>query len=149
MGRVRVAGLGNEWAGDDAVGLIAAQKLREKNIPGVEIMVREVPDWEMFEKMEDDDLLIFIDACDSGGEAGTVYQLRPDEIMGKGVHHCSSHGLGLVEWLSMAEVLGSRKGRVIIVAVEIEGMEMGASLSKPVEGAIPQLLERIERIASA
>jgi hydrogenase maturation protease len=148
MGRVRVTGLGNEWAGDDAVGLIAAQKLREKNIPGVEIMVREIPDWEMFEQMEDDDLLIFIDACDSGGEPGTVYQLRPDEIMERGVRHCSSHGLGLAEWLSMAEVLGSRRGRVIIVAVEIEGMEMGASLSKPVEGAIPRLLEKIERIAN-
>lgn len=147
MGRVRIIGLGNEWAGDDAVGLIAARKLREKNIPGVEIMAREVPDWEMFEEMQDDDLLIFIDACDSGGEAGAVYQLRPDEIMQQCVRHCSSHGLGLVEWLSMAEELGSRRGRVIIVAVEIEGTEMGASLSKPVEDAIPRLLEKIESIA--
>jgi hydrogenase maturation protease len=147
MGRVRVVGLGNEWAGDDAVGLIVAQKLREKNIPGVEVMIREIPDWEMFEQMQDNDLLIFIDACDSGGEAGTVYQLCPDEIIGRGVRHCSSHGLGLAEWLSMAEVLGTRRGRVIIFAIEIKGVEMGASLSKPVEGAIPQLLERIERIA--
>jgi hydrogenase maturation protease len=146
MGRVRIIGLGNEWAGDDAVGLIAARKLHEKNIPGVEIIVREVPDWEMFEEMEDDDLLLFIDACDSGGEAGTIYQLRPDEIMEQCVRHCSSHGLGLVEWLSMAEALGISRGRVIIVAVEIEGTEMGASLSKPVEAAIPRLLEKIERI---
>ncbi len=148
MGRVRVAGLGSEWAGDDAVGLVVAQRLREKNIPGVEIMIRETPDWEMFEKMEDDDLLIFIDACDSGAEAGTIYQLRPDEIAGRGVRHCSSHGLGLAHWLSMAEALGISRGRVVIVAVEIEGMEMGASLSKPVEDAIPRLLEKIERIAN-
>ncbi len=147
MGRVRVVGLGSEWAGDDAVGLIAARKLREKNIPGVEIMIREIPDWEMFEQMQDDDLLLFIDACDSGGEAGTIYQLRADEIIGRGVRHCSSHGLGLAEWLSMAEVLGTRTGRVTIFAIEMKGTGMGDSLSKPVEDAIPRLLERIERIA--
>jgi hydrogenase maturation protease len=147
MGRVRVTGLGNEWAGDDAVGLVAAQRLRDRNLPGVEVMIREVPDWEMFEQLDDDDLLIFIDACDGGGEAGTIYQLRSDEIMGRGVRHCSSHGLGLTHWLSMAEVLGEKTGRVIIVAIEIEGTEMGAPLSKPVEDAVPQLLERVERIA--
>lgn len=148
MGRVRVAGLGNEWAGDDAVGLIAAQKLRERRIPGVEVITREVPDWEMFEQMEDDDLLIFIDACAGGGEPGTIYQLRSDEIMGRGVRHCSSHGLGLVHWLSMAEILGTGTGRVTIIAVEIEGTQTGAPLSKPVEDAIPELLERVERIAT-
>lgn len=145
MGKVRVIGLGNEWSGDDAVGLIAAQKLREKNIPGIEARVTDVPDWEMFEKLESDDILIFIDACKGGGEAGKIYQLHSDEIKERGVRHCSSHGLGLSHWLSMAEVLGAKTGRVLIYAIEIADVTMGAGLSKGVEKAVPEVLDMIEK----
>ncbi|MES0371232.1 MAG: hydrogenase maturation protease [Mariprofundaceae bacterium] len=145
MGIVRVIGLGNEWSGDDAVGLIAAQKLREKNIPDIEVRVTDVPDWEMFEKLVSDDVLIFIDACDGGGEAGAIYQLHSDEIMERGVRHCSSHGLGLSHWLSMAEVLGKKTGRILIYAIEIGDVTMGSGLSKKVENAIPKVLNMIEK----
>lgn len=144
MGKVRVIGLGNEWSGDDAVGLIAAQKLREKKIPGIEVRITDVPDWEMFEQLEADDVLIFIDACEAGGEAGAIYRLHSDEIKQRGVRHCSSHGLGLSHWLSMAEVLGKKTGRVLIYAIEITDLTMGSGLSKEVENAIPKVLVMIE-----
>lgn len=98
----------------------------------------------MFEQLEADDLLIFIDACDGGKEAGAIYQLHSDEIMERGVRHCSSHGLGLAHWLSMAEVLGKKTGRVLIYAIEIADLTMGSGLSKEVENAIPKVLVMIE-----
>jgi len=143
MGVIRIVGLGNEWAGDDAVGLIAAQRLRERCIPGVEVSTRDVPDWEMFEHLQAEDLLIFIDACQSGAEPGTIVELHADDAMGQGVRHCSSHGLGLTHWLSMADVLGTKTGRVIICGIEIAQTEMGAGLSKPVTAAVADVCDRI------
>jgi len=145
---VRIIGLGNEWAGDDAVGLIAARMLKEhmqeKQLSGIEVGSREVPEWEMFEQMQPDDLLIFIDACDSGAEPGTVFELQVDELMGQGVRHCSSHGLGLAHWLSMAEVLGAKAGHVSVFAVELAETAMGSGLSAAVEQSLAELLRRIE-----
>lgn len=144
---VRVIGLGNEWAGDDAAGLVAAGMLRERlqqeGMTGIEVGSREVPEWEMFERMQPDDLLLFIDACASGSEPGTVFELHVDELMGRGVRHCSSHGLGLAHWLSMAEVLGTRSGHVTVFAVELADTSMGAGLSPAVESALPNLVERV------
>jgi len=152
MGVVRIIGLGNEWAGDDAIGLVAAERLRERNLPGVEVATHEVPDWEMFENLQPQDLLIFIDACQSacqsacriGSEPGTILELHADDVAEHGVRHCSSHGLGLAHWLSMAEVLGAKTGHVLIYAVEISDASMGGGLSDAVERAIPELLAKIE-----
>jgi len=149
MGVIRIVGLGNEWAGDDAVGLIAAQRFRERNMPGVEVSTRDVPDWEMFEHLQAEDLLIFIDACESGAKPGAIVELRADDVMGQGVRHCSSHGLGLTHWLSMAEVLGTNTGRVIVYGIEIAQAEMGAGLSKPIMAAVAEVCGRIaETVAS-
>lgn len=147
---IRVIGLGNEWAGDDAVGLIAAQMVKErlKGIASIEVSSHEVPEWEMFERMQPEDSLVFIDACASGSEPGTVFELHVDErhvdeLGGRGMRHCSSHGLGLAHWLSMVEVLGGNTGHVFVFAVELSDTTMGAGLSPAVEGALPALVEKV------
>ena len=143
MGTVRIIGLGNTWAGDDGVGLTAAGRIRERNLPGIQVSCCETPCWEMFEGMGPDDLLIIIDACESRARPGMIHHLNVEDLMGAGMRHCSSHGLGLAHWLSMAQILGAEMGRIIVYGIEITQTEMGAGLSKPVMAAVAEVCDRI------
>lgn len=145
MSRVRVIGLGNMLAGDDAVGLIAARQLRELLPNDVEVQTREVPDWDDLQGMGAEDAVIFIDAVNSGAAPGTILEFNLVDVIGTGLRHCSSHGLGLEHWASVAEALGERVSHLSIIGVEIASAEMGEGMSEPVAAALPDLLQRVQQ----
>ena len=145
MGRVRVIGLGNMLAGDDAVGLIAARQLRDLLPADVEVQAREVPDWDDLQGLSGDDVVIFIDAVDSGAMPGTIFEFNLGDVIGAGLRHCSSHGLGLEHWASVAEALGEHVSHLMILGMEIASAELGDGVSEPVTAALPELLQRVEQ----
>lgn len=145
MSRIRIVGLGNAWRGDDAVGLLAAERLQQLADAGIEVLRLETPDWQMFEGLRSEDHLIVIDGCLNDSLPGTVRRLDISELSTCSLRHCSSHGLGLAHWLSMAEALGEETGRLLIYAVSIGQTEMGAPLSPEVGQAIEQLLPMLQQ----
>ena len=145
-GAVYIVGLGNEMAGDDAAGLIAARKLRHSLAADIHVESRDKPDWEMFERLEEDDVLIVINAVMGGAAPGTIHHFSLDDIADAGLRHCSSHGLGLAHWAGLAEKLGKPAQHVCIIGIEIGQTELGAGLSTDVENSIPQLLLGVERV---
>lgn len=145
MSRIRVVGLGNAWRGDDAVGLLTAERLEQQAIAGIEVLRLETPDWQMFEGLRSEDHLIVIDGCLNGSPPGTILRLDIHELSTCGLRHCSSHGLGLAHWLAMAAALGEETGRLLIYAVSIGQTKMGAPLSPEVAQAIEQLLPILQR----
>ncbi len=143
-GLVYVVGLGNELAGDDAAGLIAARKLRQSLPADVHVEWRDKPDWDMFERLGEDDVLIVIDAVMGGAASGTIHRFAPDDIAGAGLRHCSSHGLGLAHWAALAVKLGQPVRHMRIFGIEIAQAELGAGLSAEVEKNMPRLLLEVE-----
>ncbi|NJE01669.1 hydrogenase 3 maturation endopeptidase HyCI [Thermococcus sp. JdF3] len=93
--RVVVCGIGNEVRGDDAFGVIVAEKLKELvNNPNVLILnCGEVPEsyTGKITKFEPD-LVVFVDAVDFGGEHGEVIIADPEGTLGEAV---STHSLPL------------------------------------------------------
>ncbi|ASJ14499.1 hydrogenase 3 maturation endopeptidase HyCI [Thermococcus radiotolerans] len=93
--RVVVCGIGNEVRGDDAFGILVAERLKElvKN-PNVLILnCGEVPEsyTGKITKFEPD-LVVFVDAVDFGGEHGEVILADPEGTLGEAV---STHSLPL------------------------------------------------------
>lgn len=148
MSRVRVIGLGNMLAGDDAVGLIAARQLRELLSGKIEVQTREVPDWDDLQGMCEEDAVIFIDAVQSGAVPGTILEFTLGDVIGAGLRHCSSHGLGLEHWVSVAEALGERVSHLSIIGVEIASAGMGEEMSEPVTAALPGLVQRVQQVVA-
>jgi len=143
-GVVYVVGLGNELAGDDAAGVIAAKKLRHSLPVDVHVESRDKPDWEMFERLGEDDILIVIDAIMDGASAGKIHHLSLDDIAGVTLRHCSSHGLGLAHWAALAAKLGRPVRHTHIIGIEIAQAELGSGLSRKVEENMPRLLLEVE-----
>ncbi len=113
--RVLICGIGNDMRGDDAFGVIVAQKLSkmfkaskamEERRDVLIMNCGEVPESYVGKITEfKPDLVIFVDAVDFGGEVGETVITDPEGTLGEAL---STHGLPLrilVRYLK--EVLGS------------------------------------------
>ena len=144
--RVRVIACGNPQAGDDALGLLAAERCAG-GCPTTSRSIEAGPATRVLELLDDTEVAIVIDAVrapDGGRAPGTLVRAEgdagglPAELRGS----LSSHGLGLAEAVGLAAALGHAP-RVIFHGVEAAGVEMGSPVSDAVTAAMPALLEAI------
>lgn len=143
MTLTRVIGLGNGFAGDDAVGLQVAEALMPLKSDIFDVQMPGTPDESMFEGLATDDLLILVDACSSGGMPGSICELTPEQLPYEMMRHGSTHGFGVQHWLAMTETLHGIRCRVLVYAIEIGNCEMGAGLSPVVMEAAEEVVDRI------
>ena len=68
--RLKVIGVGNEWRGDDAVGLLVARRLKADQLPQVEIAECRGTVTAVREAWKDAAGVIVVDAVVSGGRPG-------------------------------------------------------------------------------
>ncbi len=154
---MRVIGLGNPEAGDDAVGLIAARRARPEleGIPGVEV-VQVGAGVHVLDLLQGAEAVVVVDAVRSpsgGRPPGTLVRVEagPDGLPADASSSVSSHGFGVAEAVGLAAALG---GTPIVVFIGVEAAEVaaGSPLSGPVEAALPALVqavvEEVRRLAA-
>ena len=86
---VRIIGLGNELRGDDAVGLLAARRLRQAVGNRAEVIEAEMAGVDLIELMEGARVVILIDAARSGKNPGMIHRLDASDSK---VHPCQTPG---------------------------------------------------------
>jgi hydrogenase maturation protease len=126
--------------GDDQVGWLVLRRLREQGIP-VEMHELAQP-LALLEHLEGCQTLLLLDACRSGARPGTITRMdwpepRLDRLTG-----ASSHGFGVVQTLELAQALGRRLPRIILLGIEVEDCDPGDDLSPSVKEALPQLCQQ-------
>ena len=144
--RLKVIGVGNEWRGDDAVGLLVARRLKEDQLPQVEIAECRGTLTAVREAWKDAAGVIVVDAVVSGGPPGTIHRF---DAHGTGVpvelSRSSSHGWGVAEALALGKVFQELPPWLIIYGIEGQNFGPGQELSQEVEAAIPEVVRRIRR----
>jgi hydrogenase maturation protease len=137
---VRVAGIGNALAGDDAIGPHVVEHIRQQHWAGVECISDSQPGPDLFEGLGSDDLLIVIDACQTGASAGSIIQFTLEELKNSGLSHASTHGFGLADWFALADQAGEQQPTILIYGIEANQCRMGEGLSDVVAAAIPAMV---------
>ena len=93
--RIAICGIGNDIRGDDAFGVLVAERLKElvENPEVLVINCGEVPE-NYTSKIAgfEPDLVVFVDAVDFNGEVGEFIIADPEGTLGEAV---STHGLPL------------------------------------------------------
>jgi hydrogenase maturation protease len=151
--RTLVLGLGNELAGDDAVGLLVARAVRDEVADVADVVESSASGMALIEVLAGYDRVIVVDAIRTGRDPpGTITEMtlaHVGRVVAPSLHHA-----GLPELAAVAERLGLRfpaETRVLAVEV-VDPYTLGAGLSEPVADAVAELLrrvrERIERWAS-
>jgi hydrogenase maturation protease len=158
-GKVVVIALGNRFRGDDGIGPIVAERLKQnaerlkKNtadrsggrIDGCTIVEGKDDAMALVSAWENAALAVVIDAAVSGASPGTIRRLEAGaQPLSKDVARCSSHGLGLAEAVELGKALGRLPGRLVIFAVEANTFEQGAAMSPEVAAAADSVVRDVE-----
>lgn len=144
LGTIRVIGVGNAWRGDDAAGLLAARRLRERLDSSVEVLEAEGDGLALLDLMEGVDHVILIDAVTGGGQPGTTVRLDLSVERHWGtVVPCSTHAMGIADAIDLARALGRLPKQIILYGIEIESVDSGASLSGSVREGLDAVVEQV------
>jgi hydrogenase maturation protease len=136
-----VIGLGNDFRHDDAVGLIAARRLRERGVAAEE---HEGDLATLMDRWKHSDGVILIDAVTSGAIPGTVHRLDVSALpLNRELFKSSTHALGLADAVELSRTLGTLPVRVLVFGLEVLDLSAGVGLSPDVARALPVLVEEV------
>jgi hydrogenase maturation protease len=139
-----VIGIGNEYRRDDAVGLVVARRLRQRNLAGVTVIEQSGEGTALMEAWKDAASVILVDAVCSGAPPGTVHRL---DARAHGIpanfFHCSTHAFGVAEAVELARALGQLPEQLILYGIEGKDFAAGLGLSAEVERAAQRLSQQI------
>ncbi len=139
-----IIGLGNEYRGDDAVGLVVARRLKQSAPESVRVLEESGEGAGLMESWQDADAVVLIDAAHSGAAPGTVHRLDAHvQPIAKKFFRFSTHAFGVAEAVELARTLGRLPPRLIVYGVEGKSFEAGVGLSPEVEAAAQEVVERV------
>ena len=145
----RILCLGNDLLADDAVGLEVARKLEVATPSPVEVVRSMESGLHLLDYLLGVPQVVVVDAIETGTvPPGTVLTFEIDGVdPAPGV---SPHALGLFDAVRIARELELPVAdRLDVVAVEIaDTRTMGAGIHPDVAGAIPEMVERAQRLLS-
>ncbi|MCL6641949.1 MAG: hydrogenase maturation protease, partial [Candidatus Bipolaricaulota bacterium] len=128
--RVLVIGVGNDYRHDDAVGLIVARRLREKNLEHIAVREMSGEGAALISAWQSAERVIIVDAVQSGAAPGTIYRVEAhQEPIPTSFFHCSTHAFGVAEAIETARSLGQLPRNLIIYGIEGEDFSVGEGLS--------------------
>ncbi len=139
--QILVAGVGNAWLGDDGFGGHVAKALADAELPpGVTVLDFGSGGLDLaYEVMRGYDALVLVDISRQGGEPGTLYVIDPDPAEIEPISDgelVSPHGMDPRTVLRFVKTVGGWPGKVVVVACEPAGEEMGFELSPAVAAAV-------------
>jgi hydrogenase maturation protease len=140
--RVVVLGVGNLLLKDEGVGVHVAHVMQETPPDSVALEVVDggtLPEVPL--TFEGVDKLIVVDAVQTGGEAGTIYRFRPEDIAWDHKVLTSLHQISLLENLWLMTQFSKKPRDVVIIGVEPEDMSWGLELSAKLQERVPQIIK--------
>jgi hydrogenase maturation protease len=143
---VLVVGVGNLIMRDDGFGVHLVRLLAEENLPGdVELFDGGTLGPEMLPWLEGREKIIFIDAVDAGMEPATLFRFAPHDIRYQMEEKTSIHQIGLIDTLSMAELMGTAPDEVVIIGVQPKVVDWGEDLSPELEKVLPKVMNLVKK----
>ena len=150
---VLVIGCGNLLRGDDGVGPVLVRHLWERGVPtDARLVDGGTAGMDVAFQMRGARRVVIIDACLSQGATpatpGTIYRVPGEELEDlpplQGLHTHSfrwDHAIAFARW-----ALGAAcPTDITVFLIEAAGVDLGADLSDPVQAAMEQVIDLIER----
>jgi hydrogenase maturation protease len=130
-GRTVVIGLGNPLMGDDGLGLVALERLRNDYAVPPEVELVDGGTWGMnlLPVIEDAARLILIDAIDVAATPGTPVRLERARLPRYLATKISPHQVDLRDVLGLAELRGTLPNDTIALGLQPQRVALGNGLS--------------------
>jgi hydrogenase maturation protease len=143
---VALIGLGNLWKGDDGVGVRAVRAVQEEFAvhPDLAVVDGGTAGLGLLALLEGRDAVLCVDAVLFGKEPGYIGILEEEAIPAAfGPARMSLHHVGLPEVLAAARLLDALPGKICLIGVEPESLDVGLELSPAVQEKLPEVVALI------
>jgi hydrogenase maturation protease len=141
-----VIGLGSPLMGDDGLGIVALNRLREEWSfePHVELVDGGTWGMNLLHLIEGANAVVLIDAVTANGtQPGRVVTVEREQLPKFLATKLSPHQIDLKEVLALAEFRGTLPERTVAIGQQPARVEMSTELSAPVLERMDALLEKI------
>jgi hydrogenase maturation protease len=149
---VSILGLGNIEKGDDGIGVLVVEGLRQELdtglwVPGgdreLAVIAAGLDSLLAAAHAADDRWVILVDAAHMNLRAGEFRMFRPTDAELSSNGDLSPHDADLGEALHLMEGLGCAE-RVLIMGIECEDMGEGRGLSRQLQAHLPEMQAKIK-----
>jgi len=139
-----IIGCGNRQRGDDAAGLLAAEKL---SAFGIAAHACSGEPAELIEAWAGSDDVVVIDAVVTGAPLGTVHVWDGHQLPKFQTAAHSTHGLGVAEAIPLARVLSRLPAKLRVFGIEGARFGVRSAVSLEVERGVEETVKQIVREA--
>jgi hydrogenase maturation protease len=138
-----ILGLGNPLLADDALGLVALERLRDQYELDDAISVHDGGTWgmQLMPMIEDSARVLFLDAIDKGEVPGTLIRLEGEAIPATLANMISPHQLDLREVLAMTRLRGTFPEDAVAIGVQPETTITRVALSPSVAAHVDDVVQ--------
>jgi hydrogenase maturation protease len=142
---MRIIGCGNRERGDDAAGVLVAERLRELGVESADVEAKTCRGeaTEVMDAWGAEDHVIVVDAVVTGASAGTVHRWDGEVPRGNGGTSASTHGLGVGEAIQLAKALGRSPKSLRVYGIEGKQFDRGCEISFEVKRAVESVAQQI------
>jgi hydrogenase maturation protease len=139
--RIVVIGVGNLLLKDEGIGIHAVEALQGIELPPDVRLIDGGTSPDLIAYTKAGDKLIIIDAAKAGGEPGTIYRFRPEDLAEEKGVLTSAHELGVAQNLSLMSLLGNKPAETVIIGIEPEEIDPGLELSTKLQQKLPDIVK--------
>ncbi len=139
--RIVVIGVGNLLLKDEGIGIHAVQALQELELPPDVKLIDGGTSPDLIAYTRAGDKLIIVDAARAGGEPGTIYRFKPEDLAAERASLASAHEMGVVENLKLISLTGNEPGEIVIIGIEPGEIEFGTELSPELQQKVPEIVK--------
>jgi hydrogenase maturation protease len=148
--RVLVIGVGNDFRGDDAAGLVVARRVAERDVNGIAVAEAPAEGASLIDAWDGTDAVVIIDAVRSGSAPGTVHRLSQRALTASAdLFHQSTHAINVPDAVELAGAMKRLPKRLIVIGIEGKDFHTGHGLSQEVKAAFPDAVDAVLREATA
>lgn len=142
-----IAGIGSILRGDDGVGMRVIDELEKEQLPdNVTLHGADISGLDLLKYFPEEGRVIIIDAADMQEDPGTVKVFSSKKIEKSDFNdQFSTHGMGLLETVTLAHELGTRC-EITIVGVQPLHTDYDLELSDLIKEKLPEIVETVKGI---
>lgn len=143
---ILVIGVGNEYRGDDAVGLVVARRIKALRLENVSVIEDTGEGAHLIETWDEAQTVIVVDAVSSGANPGSIHRFDATDqgIPSKFIRR-SGHAFSVAGAIELARTLRRLPTHLTMYGVEGIRFDVGVGLSPEVERAVKEVMDLIKR----
>jgi hydrogenase maturation protease len=139
-----IIGIGNEYRGDDAAGLIVARRLKERLADSAIVIEQSGDGAALMEAWRSAETVTIIDAVMSGAAPGTIHRFDANaQPLPKDAFRLSTHAFGVAEAIELARALGELPRGLMVYGIEGKNFTVGIGISPEVEKATCEAVRQV------